>query len=311
VTPSIEPTSFPTVGVVVPTRARPQMLREALAAIREQDYPGRVETVVVFDQSDPDPEMGSADEQRPVRVVSNDRSPGLAGARNCGILHSDTELVAFCDDDDTWLPDKLSAQVAGLREQPAAQLVCTGIRVCYGDTTVDRTLPLRHIGLPDLLRSRLTELHPSTFLIRRAALVDGFGLVDEQIPGSYAEDYEFLLRAARCAPLLNLDRVLVCVRWHRQSYFASRWGTISTALTWLLDRYPEFDTVPHGQARVQGQIAFATAAAGDRRGALRWAGRTLRRNPREARGYLALAVASGALSADQVMRQLHKRGKGL
>jgi len=297
--------------VVVPTRDRPEMLREALAAIGEQDYPGRVETIVVFDQSDPDPGLVSSDDLRPVRVVANDRGPGLAGARNCGILHSDTEFVAFCDDDDLWLPGKLSAQVAALSEEPGAELVCTGIRVLYGDTTVDRILPQRRVQLTDLLRDRLTELHPSTFLIRRAALVDGFGLVDEQIPGSYAEDYEFLLRAARSAPLLNVDEVFVAVRWHKQSYFASRWGTISTALSWLLDRYPEFETVPHGQARVSGQIAFATAAAGDRRGAVRWAGRTLRHNPREARGYLALAVASGALSADRVMRQLHKHGKGL
>jgi glycosyltransferase involved in cell wall biosynthesis len=244
-------------------------------------------------------------------VVANDRSPGLAGARNCGIQHADTELVAFCVDDDTWLPGKVSAQVAALTEEPAAELVCTGIQVRYADTTVDRTLPMRHVTLADLLRSRLTELHPSTFLIRRAALVDGFGLVDEEIPGSYAEDYEFLLRAARSAPLLNLDQVLVAVRWHKQSYFASRWATISTALCWLLERYPEFATVPHGQARVTGQIAFAAAASGDRRGAVRWAGRTLRSNPREARGYLALAVASRALSADLVMRQLHKHGKGL
>jgi len=302
---------FPVVGVVVPTRDRPEMLREALAAIRDQDYPGRVETVVVFDQSDPDTDLVTSDPLRPVRVVGNDRSAGLAGARNCGILHADTELIAFCDDDDTWLPGKLSRQVAALTAEPEAQLVCTGIQVRYADRTVDRTLPMRHVELADLLRSRLTELHPSTFLIRRAALVDGFGLVDEQIPGSYAEDYEFLLRAARSAALLNLDQVLVSVRWHKQSYFASRWSTISTALSWLLDRYPEFETVPHGQARVTGQIAFASAAAGDRRGAVRWAGRTLRNNPREARGYLALAVASGALSADRVMRQLHKRGKGL
>ncbi|MDP9240686.1 MAG: glycosyltransferase [Actinomycetota bacterium] len=287
------------------------MLREALAAIREQDYPGRVETVVVFDQSDPDTDLVTEDALRPVRVVANDRSPGLAGARNCGILAVDTELIAFCDDDDTWLPGKLSAQVAALADEPAAQLVCTGIQVRYDDTTVDRTLPMRHVELADLLRSRLTELHPSTFLIRRAALVDGIGLVDEQIPGSYAEDYEFLLRSARSAPLLNLDQVLVSVRWHKQSYFASRWATICTALSWLLDHYPEFETVPHGQARVSGQIAFASAAAGDRRGAVRWAGRTLRSNPREARGYLALAVASGALSADRVMRQLQKHGKGL
>lgn len=305
------PSGSPAVGVVVPTRDRPEMLREALAAIRAQDYAGRVETVVVFDQSPPDDSLAFDDGHRAVRVISNGRSPGLAGGRNSGILNLDTELVAFCDDDDDWLPGKLSAQVEGLRRHPQAELVCSGIRVHYDGTTVDRMLHQQEIRLPDLLRSRLTELHPSTFLIRRAALVDGFGLVDENIPGSYAEDYEFLLRAARSAPLLNLQQVLVDVRWHKQSYFASRWDTISTALAWLLDRYPEFRTVPRGEARVTGQIAFASAAAGDRRGALRWAGRTLRRNPKEARGYLALAVASRAVSADAVMRRLHERGKGL
>ncbi len=299
------------VGVVVPTRDRPDMLRETLAAIRSQDYPGRVETVVVFDQSAPDQSLAVDDPERPVRVISNTRRPGLAGGRNSGICSLGTDLVAFCDDDDTWLPGKLSAQVAALTAHPAAQFVCTGIQVDYDGRTVDRVLQQAEVTLPELLRSRLTELHPSTFLIRRLQLVEGFGLVDENIPGSYAEDYEFLLRAARAAPLLNLPVVWVNVRWHKQSYFASRWDTISTALVWLLERYPEFRTVPRGEARVSGQIAFANAAAGDRRGAVRWAGRTLRRNPREPRAYLALAVAGRAVGADTVMRRLHQRGKGL
>ncbi len=303
--------SLPTVGVVVPTRNRPELLRETLAAISGQDYAGRVETVVVFDQSAPDGHLAVTDDRRSVRVVSNERTAGLAGARNTGICSLDTELVAFCDDDDTWWPTKLTAQVAALQRHPDAELACSGIRIRYADTTVDRVLHRERIELPELLRSRLTELHPSTFLIRRRPLVDGFGLVDEDIPGSYAEDYEFLLRAARSAPLLNVEAVLVDVRWHQQSYFASRWDTISTALTWLLDRYPEFRSVPKGEARVAGQIAFAHAAAGDRPGAARWAVRTLRRNPREPRGYLALAVAGRAVSADAVLRRLHARGKGL
>lgn len=309
--PADQRARYPAVGVVVPTRDRPELLLETLAAIRGQDYPGTVRTVVVFDQSDLDRSLVTDDELRPVRVIGNDRTPGLAGARNSGILSLECELVAFCDDDDTWLAGKLAKQVAALRENPAAEVVCTGIQVAYDGVTVDRVLRQREVVLADLLLSRLTELHPSTFLFRRSALVDGFGLVDEHIPGSYGEDYELLLRAARSAPLLNLDQVLVRVRWHNRSYFASRWDTIYTALSWLLDRYPEFRSVPRGEARVAGQIAFAAAAAGDRRAALRWAGRTLRRSPREPRGYLALAVASGAVRADAVMRRLHQRGKGL
>jgi glycosyltransferase involved in cell wall biosynthesis len=302
------------VSVVVPTRDRPELLRAALDAILGQDYGGPIEVVVVYDQSEPDrslEKLGTGDDHRRVRVITNTRTPGLAGGRNTGILAATGDLVAFCDDDDEWLPGKLAAQVAALAAEPGAEFASCGIRVSYDDRTVDRPLALTRVTLAALLRDRMTELHPSTFLMRREAVVNGFGLVDEEIPGSYAEDYEFLLRAARRAPLVNLPTPYVLVRWHKRSYFAQRWETISTALQWLLDRYPEFATVPAGEARVAGQIAFAQAAMGKRRDAMRWARRTIARNPREPRAYLALAVASRAVDPDRVLRTLHKRGRGI
>ncbi|SCL15410.1 Glycosyltransferase, GT2 family [Micromonospora rhizosphaerae] len=301
-------TNAPQVTAVVPTRDRPVLLRAALDAILGQDYAGAIDVVVVYDQSEPD--LTLAEDPR-IRVITNSRTPGLAGARNTGILAATGELVAFCDDDDEWLPGKLAAQVAALRAAPDGAFVSCGIRVDYDGRSVDRSLPMDRVPLAALLRDRHTELHPSTFLIRRGALVDGIGLVDEEIPGSYAEDYEFLLRAARHAPLVNLAEPYVTVRWHKRSYFAQRWETISTALQWLLSRYPEFASVPAGEARVAGQIAFAQAAMGNRREAVRWARRTLVGNPREPRAYLALAVASKAVHPDRVLRTLHKRGRGI
>ncbi|QSB15899.1 glycosyltransferase family 2 protein [Natronosporangium hydrolyticum] len=298
-------------SVVVPTRDRPEMLRAALAAIRDQQYPGRVETVVVYDQSEPDESLVGDHPDRPVRVIRNQRTPGLAGARNSGILAAEGTLVAFCDDDDEWLPGKLTAQLAAFAEQPAAELVSCGILVRYRDRDVPRTLPWRRVPLAALLRSRLTELHPSTFLFRRSALLDGVGLVDEEIPGSYAEDYELLLRAARRHDLGNVPEPLVAVRWHEQSYFAQRWQTIATALQWLLARYPEFAGERRGEARVTGQIAFATAASGQRRAAFGWATRTLRRHLREPRAWLALAVSIRLLRPDAVVRAAHRRGRGI
>jgi glycosyltransferase involved in cell wall biosynthesis len=302
----------PTVSVVVPTRDRPELLRAAVRAILDQDHPGAVEVVVVHDQSEPDHSLAELSRpDRRVRVIRNERTPGLAGARNSGTLAAEGDLIAFCDDDDEWLPGKLAAQVAALAAAPDAEFASCGIRVSYDGRTVDRVLGATRVTLADLLRDRMTELHPSTFLIRAAAVRDGFGLVDEEIPGSYAEDYEFLLRAARSAPLVNLPTPYVLVRWHKRSYFAQRWDTISAALQWLLSRYPEFAGQPAGEARVAGQIAFARAACGDRRGALRWARRTLRRNPREPRAYLALAVAGRVVRADAVLRTLHRRGRGI
>jgi hypothetical protein len=297
---------LPAVTVVIPTRDRPALLRNAVAAVLGQDYPGEVRCVVVHDGTEPDREL----EQDRVAVTSNVRSPGLAGARNSGIALVGTELVAFCDDDDLWLPDKLSEQVAVLRADPAALFVCCGIRVRYGDRLVERTLRAERVSYADLLRNRLTELHPSTFLIRRA-LLDEIGLVDEALPGSYAEDYELLLRASRVAPIRTLPTVHVEVLWHQKSYFTGRWATVSAALQRLLDTYPDFYGEPAGAARLTGQIAFAEAALGHRGAALRWAAKTARLRPTEPRALLALAVASKAVSGERVVRELNARGRGI
>lgn len=310
-------TGCPDVDVIVPTRNRPQLVRKTVASILSSEYPGALRVLVVHDQSEPDhtlesdASLGLVPTARTVSVLTNSRSSGLAGARNTGLLAADADLVAFCDDDDTWLPTKLLQQVRALDGEPAAELVCCGIDVRYDDTSHLRVLDQREITLTDLLRDRLTELHPSTFVMRRKAVVDGFGLVEENIPGSYAEDYEFLLRAARSHPVLNVPVVGVRVLWSKESYFTARWSTIRTALPWLLDRYPEFADVPAGEARVLGQIAFATAADHERREGTRWAFRTLRRRPLEPRAYLALGVASGLISPDSVLRRLHNGGRGI
>ncbi len=302
--------TWPDVTVVVPTRDRPELLRRTLRAIVEQDYPGRITTLVVFDNDQPDTSLTHAEGDRPVRVVTNTLTPGLAGARNTGVLGADTDLVAFCDDDDTWLSDKLRAQVEVMRAEPGTDMVCCGIQVVYDRVESERVLDRTSVTFSDLLRSRLTELHPSTFLIRRKAMIDGCGTVSEEIPGSYAEDYELLLRLARRGPIRNIPEPGVRVLWHRKSFFSERWQTISTALCWLLERYPEFALVPRGYARIAGQIAFAEAAAKRRGQALRWIGRTLRNRPLEGRAYLALLVVCG-VPASVILRLLHLRGKGV
>ena len=93
-----------------------------------------------------------------------------------------------------------------------------------------------------------------------AALLTSIGLVDEQIPGSYGEDYDWLLRAARRRPIVAVEQPLVEVYWHWQSFFAERWEAIADALAYLLGKHPELRADRQGLARIQGQIAFAQAA---------------------------------------------------
>ena len=164
--------------------------------------------------------------------------------------------------------------------------------------------------LADLVRSRVSALHPSTFVLRREALL-AIGMVDEEIPGSYGEDYDLLLRAAQRAPVVAVQQPLVSVYWGQQSFFAERWESIAEALGYLLDKHPMLTRDARGRARIEGQIAFAQAAQARRSAAWRTATRTLRGNPLERRAYLALAIAAGILPASSVVRMANRRGRGI
>src|SRR5690606_10467726 len=94
------PTRTPKVSVIIATHQRPELLRRAVDAVLEQRYDGPIECVVVFDQTPVDDSLVRDDVERTVAVVPNTRTPGLAGARNSGILAATGELIAFCDDDD-------------------------------------------------------------------------------------------------------------------------------------------------------------------------------------------------------------------
>lgn len=302
--------SAPTVSVVIPTRDRPALLRRAIQRVSEQRFDGEIDCIVVFDQSEPDLPVVETPQNVRLRAVTNERSPGLAGARNAGAVAATGELLAFCDDDDEWLPEKLARQVAVLDANDDVRLVATGIEVRYGERSFDRLSPRSTVSFDELLEDRRTDVHPSTFLVRREAFLGEIGLVDEKLPGSYAEDYEWLLRATRLGPLHTIQEPLVRVHWHKSSYFSERWQMIASALSYLLEQYPEFDGNPRGFARIAGQIAFAHGAAGNRSEARRWARRTLSANWRQPRAYLGFAVSLG-IPAPLLLRLAHMAGRGI
>lgn len=299
---------WPGVSVVVATRHRPELLLQAVTSILGQSYPGELECLVVFDQSEPVPLPADVPVDRQLRVLENTRKPGLAGARNTGIEAAAGTAIAFCDDDDTWRPEKLIRQVELLDASPADFVAC-GVQIHYSNSSAVR-IPSAQVSFNQLLRERVTALHPSTFLIRRSAL-DDIGLVDEEIPGSYGEDYDLLLRAAERAPVFAVQDPLVDVLWHEQSFFTERWQIISEALRYMLAKYPALKADSAGRARIEAQIAFAEAALARRREACTFSWRALRGNPAERRAYLALAVAAGVIPASSIVRAANRRGRGI
>jgi glycosyltransferase involved in cell wall biosynthesis len=301
--------NFPSVGVIIPTRNRPELLARTIAAVRRQTYRGQVRVIVVFDQEEPDWRLATQDDPA-VMVLANWRQPGLAGARNTGIMALDTDLVAFCDDDDVWSPVKLSKQVAAIKDKTFA--TCS-IEVEFEGRVHSRLAGTDTVTVDQLARSRMAMLHSSSFLARRTALLAGgeIGPVSEDAPGSQNEDWDLLLRAARHEPIVHVDEPLVRVLWGRTSFYANEYSTKISSLRWMMSRHPEISGCRPGAARVYGQLACWSIAAGDRKNAWRWTKQSVKANWREPRAVIALAALSRVTSVERVLGTLHRRGHGI
>src|SRR6185436_1915261 len=98
---------MPLVSVIIPTLNRPVFLQAALRSVlcqTSKDF----EVLVVDDGSTIDvfPILKGLDDGR-IRYFRHESNRGEAAARNTGIRNARGAYVAFLDDDDEWLPEKL------------------------------------------------------------------------------------------------------------------------------------------------------------------------------------------------------------
>ncbi len=117
----------PTASIVIPTRARPDYLRVALASIAPQAAAAGAELLVVED-GQPSHEVGALARRFGAVHLSHARPLGLNAARNTGVAHSHGELVVFVNDDVEVDPGWLQALLTGAREHPDAQVFTGPIR---------------------------------------------------------------------------------------------------------------------------------------------------------------------------------------
>ncbi len=226
--------------VILPTRNRPELVRESISAVVGQTYPGPIECLVVHDQEDPDHELTALGRQhRDVAVTTNAGTPGLAGSRNHGVQNTTGEFIASCDDDDVWHPTKLARQMTRMLAEPDLLVLGAGIRLLMpSGKVVDWPGDRPVVTNQDLVRSRRKELHSSTLVMRRRAF-DLAGGYDEKLPNSYAEDYEWLLRVSEHGRIGVVTEPLADIRKGAHSFYAGRASVTADALEYLLRRHPE------------------------------------------------------------------------
>jgi hypothetical protein len=301
--PVPDPAHWPSVGAVITTRDRPNLVRRALASVLAQDYAGPMRVIVVVDDAPPDWSLARS-EQRPVLVMENWHRHGRAGARNTGILAAgDCEWVAFCDDTDTWTPGKLTAQLAAaLRQRDATLTTCCAEVEDDGQHT-----PLRcgekPITLAALGRGVGRRLPASGIVARYDALVrppdrGGIGLLDEDSPAGVAE-WDLLMRAARHHPVIHVDEPLVRVPRHPSTVDPDE---VLETLHWMAEHHRELRGRGRLAAHHQAEIACWQVVSGDRAAAAATLRGVLGRAV-HGRTLLALAAVAGLIGG----QRLHDR----
>lgn len=165
---------MPHASIVVPAFNVEATLSDTMVSLLAQSFRD-FEIVVVDDGSyDTTPQIAAGFCSDPrVRLI---RQPnrGLAGARNTGIAAANGEIIAFCDSDDLWHPEKLAAHVHHLRMNPLLGMSYSGSELIDGD---GRSLGLFQKPRTHEVKARHMFLrnpvgNGSSPVFRRAALED-------------------------------------------------------------------------------------------------------------------------------------------
>jgi glycosyltransferase involved in cell wall biosynthesis len=197
------------VSTIISTHNRADLLSEALKSVISQKFDGGHEIIVVDDDSTDHTQsvVQSFDGVKYLKVKSGKPSK----TRNAGIRQATGKYLAFLDDDDVWVEDRLAPAISILDNDDSIGMV-------YGQATMTSfdlahpgpsfpTLPLP-IGHP-IAAFLNVVVHLNTVLVRRSVL-DDVGLLNESVFG--AEDMDITVRIARKYNVAAIERPLALIR---------------------------------------------------------------------------------------------------
>ena len=205
------------VSVIIPTYNRSQYLGETLESIIDQTYE-QWECLVIDDGSNDETEdLMIGYENKDGRITYRKRpdsfSKGANGSRNYGLTLSKGEFIAFCDDDDYWLPTKLEKQIPVFKDFPKVGLVTSNLEFVASDgirtgRVIDFSPCNGYIFEALLLKNQTSTI---TVVVKREVF-DKVGLFNTTF--RFSEDWEMWRRIGFYYEFYVVPEVLACVRKH-------------------------------------------------------------------------------------------------
>lgn len=195
------------VSIVIPCYRGGDYLEEAIDSVARQSYTDWELILVDNGLQNGFPEIRVPSEK--LKLLTEAR-PGITMARNAGIRSCSGAYVAFLDEDDRWLPEKLASQVA-LFEANENAMVChsayyaidaAGARIGRHGSPISSYRQLAGKG---------GGILPSAAMLRTSAF-ERCGLFDASFDP--ACDFEFFLRVLRHGDALVVEEPMMEYRHH-------------------------------------------------------------------------------------------------
>ena len=203
----------PLLSVIIPVFNGERFLRDVVESVREavhvsdQNY-SDVEIIIVDDGSTDDTANVARGFDKTVRYL-HQANQGPAAARNRGIEHAQSSLLAFADADDRWPADKLKLQLPFLIKNPAIEIVIGRIQQVLLSRTVDGQTRAEEVAEPAF------SVNLGSAVIRKSVF-ERVGLFDETM--RYSEDVDWFMRAREASvEIVTIDAVTLFYRQHDEN----------------------------------------------------------------------------------------------
>jgi glycosyltransferase involved in cell wall biosynthesis len=215
------------VSVIIPTRNRAPLLREAIESVLAVQRTGFEHEVIVVDD-------GSTDDTPAVAhayPISYLRLEGLgaSAARNAGISAAQGDFIAFLDDDDLWLPTNVAPQLAMLDAHPEYAAVYAQVQLTSADRTpFGEPIPQGPPRSGWIFDDLLTYWPQLGSVVVRAAVVREIGGFDIALRSE--EEWDWMLRIARRYPIGRIEQPVVLFRQRGYGDEALAWQRLPDTL---------------------------------------------------------------------------------
>jgi len=154
-----------------------------------------------------------------IRYFKNQNNGIIAVNRNFGLKKARGEFIAFCDDDDLWMSDKLEKQLVEFEKDSRVAMVCSN-GIAFNETGETGLVIKPHLHDNDFTFKSLLRgnkvINSSTLF--KKSVIDDFGMMNEDPKIFGAEDYFLWIQVAKKYKIKCIDEPLIKYRTHLHTY---------------------------------------------------------------------------------------------